>query len=45
MEDITDADYVHPKIVSKHLEIKKLGKYHDLYIESDALLLVDSQKI
>ena len=25
----------------KQFEIKKLGKYHDLYVQSDTLLLVD----
>ena len=41
MEDITDADYAHSKIVCKDFEIKNLGKYHDLYLQSDALLLAD----
>ena len=35
MEDITDADYRHPKRVCKEFEIKHLGKYHDLYVQSD----------
>ena len=39
MEDITDADYVHAKIVCKDFEIKNLGEYHDLHVQSDALLL------
>ena len=30
MEDITDADYTHAKIVSKDFEIKYFGEYHDL---------------
>ena len=41
IEDITDADYIHAKRVSKDFEIKKLGKYHDLYLKSDALTLDD----
>ena len=41
MEDITDADYAHAKIVCKDFEIKNLGEYHDLYVQSDALLLAD----
>ena len=41
MEDITDAVYAHSKIVCKDFEIKNLGKYHDLYLQSDALLLAD----
>ena len=40
-EDITDADYMHAKGVCKDLEIKSLGKYHDLYLKSDTLLLAD----
>ena len=41
MEDITHADYAHAKRVCKDFEIKKLGEYHDLYVQSDALLLAD----
>ena len=41
MEDITDADYAHAKRICKDLEIKKLGGNHDLYIQSDTLLLAD----
>ena len=41
MEDIADADYVHAKRVCKDFEIKDLGKYHDLYVQSDALLLAN----
>ena len=39
MEDITDADYAHAKRVCKDFEIKHLGEYHDLHVESDTLLL------
>ena len=41
MEDITDADYAHAKIVCKDFEIKYLGEYHDIYVQSDTLLLAD----
>ena len=41
MEDIADADYMHAKKICKDFEIKKLGQYHDLYLKSDILLLVD----
>ena len=41
IEDITNKGYIHAKIVRKDFEIKKLGKYHDLYLKSNTLLLDD----
>ena len=41
MEDITDVDHRHAKRVFKSLNNKNLGHYHDLYIQSDTLFLVD----
>ena len=41
MEDITDVNYKHAKRVSKGFQIQKLGEYHDLYVQSNTLLLVD----
>ena len=41
VEDITDADYAHSKRVCKDFEIKNLGEYHDLYVQSNTLLLID----
>ena len=41
MEDITDADDAHAKRVYKQFQIKNLGKYHDLYVQSNTLLLAD----
>ena len=41
MGDITDADYAHEKRVCKDFEIKNLGEFHDLYVQSDTLLLSD----
>ena len=38
MEDMTDEDYFHGKRVSKDLEIKNLGEYHDLYLKNDAMI-------
>ena len=35
MEDITDADYAHVKRVCKNFEIKILGEYYELYVQSD----------
>ena len=41
MEDITDSGYTHTKGVCKDFKIKNLGEYHDLYVQTDILLLVD----
>ena len=41
MEDITDAGYGHTKRVCEDFEIKSLGEYHDLYVQSDTLWLAD----
>ena len=41
MEDITNVDHAHAKRVFKDYERKNLEEYHDLYIQSDTLLLAD----
>ena len=51
MEDITDVDYRHAKrvfkeiafngVALKSLNNKNLGDHHDLYVQSDTLLLAD----
>ena len=41
MEDINDIDYRHVNNVFKRFELKNLGQYHDLYVQSDTLLLAD----
>ena len=41
MEDITDVDYKHTKIVFEYLINKNLSDYHDLYVQSDTLLLAN----
>ena len=51
MEDITDIDYRHAnrvfngtafnRVALKSLNNKNLGDYHDLYVQSDTLLLAD----
>ena len=41
MEDITGADYVKTKKGCKEFGKKNIGEYHDLYIQSDTLLLAD----
>ena len=41
MGKITDFDHRHAKSVFKSLSNKYLGDYHDLYVQSDTLLLAD----
>ena len=41
MENIDDIDYRHANNVFKKVKLKKLGKYYDLYVQSDTLLLAD----
>ena len=41
MEDINDIDYRHANNVFKGFKLENLGDYHDLYVQSDTLLLAD----
>ena len=41
MENIDDIDYRHGNNVFKKFKLKNLGEYHDLYVQSDTLLLTD----
>ena len=41
MENIDDIDYRHGNNVFKRFKLKNLGEYHDLYVQSDTLLLTD----
>ena len=41
MENIDDIDYRHGNNVFKKFKLKNLGKCHDLYVQSDTLLLAD----
>ena len=41
LEDITYKDYVHAQKVFEEFELKNLDDYHDLYVQSDTLLLAD----
>ena len=41
LEDITDKDYTHAQKVLEELKIKNQDDYHDLYVQSNTLLLPD----
>ena len=41
MENIDDIDYRHGNNVFKIFKLENLGDYHDLYVQSDTLLLAD----
>ena len=41
IEDINDIDYRHANNAFKVFKLENLGNYHDLYVQSDTLLLVD----
>ena len=39
LEDISDEDYAHAQKLWYVFKIKNRGEYHDLYVQSDTLLL------
>ena len=39
--DITGNSYIHAKKIFEAFELKNLGEYHDLYVQSHTLLLSD----
>ena len=41
LEYITDKNYTYAQKLFKELKLKNLGNYHDLYVQSDTLLLAD----
>ena len=41
MADTNDADFAHVKRVCKDFEIEHYREYHDLYVQSNTLLLSD----
>ena len=41
MENITETDYIHANNIFKTFKLNTLGDYHDLYVQSDTLLLAD----
>ena len=41
MEHIDDIDYRHGNNVFNKFQLNNLGDYHDLYVQSDTLLLAD----
>ena len=44
LEHITDEDYTHAQKLFKEFKIKNQGEYHDLYVQSDTLLVPDVPK-
>ena len=38
MENFKDATYRYAKVALEDFKIKRLGDYHDLYVQSDKLL-------
>ena len=42
MENIDDIDYRHGNNVFRRFELENLGQYHDLYVQSDTLLLANA---
>ena len=41
LEDITHTDYGHAQKVFEEFKLKNRGDYHDLYVQSDTLLVAD----
>ena len=41
IENITEMDYIHANNIFKTFKLNNLGDYHDLYVQSDTLLLAD----
>ena len=41
LEGISHEDYAHAQQVQSVFEIRNRGEYHDLYVQSDTLLLAD----
>ena len=41
MENVSETDYRHANNVFKRFKLNNLGDYHDLYVQSDTLLLAD----
>ena len=42
MEDTMDVNYRHANNAFKKFKLKNLGEYHNLYVQSDTLLLADA---
>ena len=39
MKEITDPDYTQAKRICKYFKIETLREYHNLYVQSDTILL------
>ena len=44
LEDITDADYMHPRRVCKDFKIENIGHYYHFYVQIDTLLPADQSE-
>ena len=45
LEGISDEDYLHAQKVWNVFEINNIGDYHDLYVQSDTILLADMKTL
>ena len=41
MKNVTESDYIHANNIFKTFKRNNLGDYHNLYVQSDTLLLAD----
>ena len=40
--DISEADYRHEQNIWQYFNIQNMGEYHDLYLETDVILVADT---
>ena len=41
LKDITNKDYIHAQKLLEEIKLENLADYHELYVQSDKLLLAD----